>query len=162
LEFYVELTLQIKKRFDFEDKFLKFASLFRPMTATSGRILTISEFTNLFPVLQHLNIDKVNEEWQLLSEVDELKSCNDSSFWEKLPRMKNDLGEPMFLNLFEVVKCILILPHSSASAERTFSKLFIIKTDKRNRLKIETISNILSIKEYISFNSKGQKFGNMC
>lgn len=44
------------------------------------------------------------------------------------------------------------LPHSSASAERKFSSLNLIKTDIRSNLDISTVENIMFCKEPIDKN----------
>jgi hypothetical protein len=145
LDFYVELCVQIKKRFNFQDKILLYASLFTPSVVRSGNIFSISEFQNLA-----VDVDEVNREWQLLSDIDLLTNCDDlSDFWTKVATMKNQIGEPMFNNLMTVVKLILSLPHSSAVAERVFSQLSMIKNRLRNRLAITTCSYILALKENI-------------
>jgi hypothetical protein len=145
LDFYVELCVQIKKRFNFQDKILLYASLFTPSVVRSGNIFSISEFQNLA-----VDVDEVNREWQLLSDIDLLTNCDDlSDFWTKVATMKNQIGEPMFNNLMNVVKLILSLPHSSAVAERVFSQLSMIKNRLRNRLAISTCSYILALKENI-------------
>ncbi|CAH1379253.1 unnamed protein product [Tenebrio molitor] len=130
LDFYVELCLQIRNRFNFQDKVLEYATVFRPSVARSGDILAISDFKNLFPNLTDIDVDLINQEWQLLSETDLLtKDCDDiSDFWAKVAIIKNELGNLMLPNLLIIVKYILSLPHYSAAAERVFSQLSLIKT----------------------------------
>lgn len=155
LDFYIELCQQIKTRFNLGDKHLKFAELFNPQKVLSGQILSISEYESLLPNLAHLDVDKVNSEWQLLSEIENRDNLlNDSvmDFWKKVGELKNDLGELLFANVFEVAKCVLSLPHSSASAERVFSQLSLIKNARRNRVKVSTCSQILSVNQHLALN----------
>jgi hypothetical protein len=99
-----------------------------------------------------VDVDKVNNEWQLLGENDLLKQYANTDltlFWKKVAETKNELGELMFGNLMEIVKCVLSLPHSSAAAQRMFSQLPLNKTKLRNRLNITTMSNIMAVKQNI-------------
>ncbi|CAH1099559.1 unnamed protein product [Psylliodes chrysocephalus] len=150
LSFFIELANQIKQRFNFEDQHLKYAANFCVKTAMSGEIKSIAVFSILFPDID-LDVEAVNTEWQMLSETDLGISNNDSCsldfFWEKVSKAKNSLDEFMFPNLIKVVKIILSLPHSSATAERVFSELNLIKTSIRNKLLVKTCSAILNVKD---------------
>jgi hypothetical protein len=56
----------------------------------------------LFPNLA-VDVDEVNREWQLLSDIDLLTNCDDlSDFWTKVATMKNQIGEPMFNDCCEI------------------------------------------------------------
>ncbi|XP_023310301.1 zinc finger protein 862-like [Anoplophora glabripennis] len=149
LAFYVELSTQIKNRFNFSDKYLIFASNFAPTVVKSQKIRSIATFVNLFPQVQ-CNIEDVNTEWQILNEQDLTNFSNDiAEFWCAVFKLKNTLNEPMFPNLSKVVQVILTLPHSSAAAERGFSQLSLNKSKFRNRLHIKTCAAILIVKDYI-------------
>jgi hypothetical protein len=143
LDFLIELSRQIKCRFDFDDKYLKFAVQFNPSVATSGTIMSIADWSNLFPYLK-LDLESVNIEWQMLSELNlPLNKTDINTFWKQVNKTTNALGKPMFLNSMILTKVILCLPHSSAAAERVFSQLSLMKSPIRNRLAITTGSNIL-------------------
>lgn len=45
---------------------------------------------------------------------------------------------PIIQNLFKIISCITV---TTASAERSFSKLKLIKTDLRNKMAIERLTN---------------------
>lgn len=151
LSFYIELSNQIKKRVNFNDKHLIFARNFLPSVVKSKKTRSIATFINIFPQIQ-CDIESVNSEWQLLSEQDNLNDFSDNiaEFWNSVSKLKNTLNEQMFPNLMEVVKTILTLPHSSASAERGFSQLSLNKNKLRNRLDVKTCAAILIVKDYIS------------
>lgn len=124
LDFYIELCVQIKKRFDFEDPHLIYASNFTPEKVLSGEILSIADCKNLYPILD-IDIEEVNSEWQLLPELEAVKSISDKDlidFWKSVPKIKNGLDKPMFPNLIKIVQFVLCLPHSSAACERAFSE----------------------------------------
>lgn len=145
LSFYIELCIQIRKRFNFEDDCLKLLSKFQPQIAMSGKIPSIIEASKFFKKTV-TNIEKLNNEWRLLPEISYLKSFENlpfNEFWVNVFEMKNELQEEMFPNLNKLIKAVMCLPHSSASAERIFSKLNMIKTDLRNRLSVETCNSIM-------------------
>lgn len=148
LSFFIELTTQLKERFDFNDIHLKYASNFTPTNATAGKILSIANFVNLFPSVE-IDIESANAEWLLLNEMsnDFDGNLDITSFWKKVNCTKNELGEFMFLNLMKIVKVILALPHSSAAAERAFSNLTLVKSKLRNSLLISTCAAILLVKD---------------
>lgn len=157
LAFYVELTSQLKKRFNFNDKYLLFASKLSPSAVKEKKVSSLASFINLFPHIP-CDIEDVNTEWQLLKEQDLTNFSNDpAEFWEAIFNIKNSLNEQMFPNVSKLVKIILTLPHSSAAAERGFSQLSLNKSKLRNRLSIKTCSSILIVKDYIkiTFNNVG-------
>ena len=51
-------------------------------------------------------------------------------------------------NLAKFFFRLCLIPHANTSSERTFSNN-LIKTEKRNRLKCETIQSIIRVKEYV-------------
>ncbi|KYN16890.1 hypothetical protein ALC57_10869, partial [Trachymyrmex cornetzi] len=59
-------------------------------------------------------------------------------------------NEMVFPKLFEFTTAILSLPHSSATTERIFSNLNLIKTKLRNRLHIQLCSALLHVKEILN------------
>jgi hypothetical protein len=76
LDFYIELSHQIKQRFKFNDKTLNFAKKFNPISVCSGEYNSISESLQIFPHL-HLNLEHLEMEYRLLSETEHLKKIND-------------------------------------------------------------------------------------
>ncbi|KAJ8913072.1 hypothetical protein NQ315_006573 [Exocentrus adspersus] len=136
LEFYTELASQIKKH-----------------KALSGEIGSISLYAEkYFPQLVD-DIEKLNSEWRLLADLNELKTMDKSdieAFWSNIFSLKNQLNELMFPHLKKSMQGLLSLPHSSAAAERRFSQVTLLKTKLRNRLEIETLDTILHTKELIN------------
>jgi membrane-bound lytic murein transglycosylase MltF len=58
--------------------------LHRLLYVLVSNVFSISEFQNLFPNLA-VDVDEVNREWQLLSDIDLLTNCDDlSDFWTKV------------------------------------------------------------------------------
>lgn len=150
LEFYIELSLQIKQRFPFNDEKLKFLEKFSPEICLSGEVISIaSDATNIFPSITG-DIGILDSEWRLLADTTELKSKKNLDlyeFWCHIFQMKNSMDSMMFPALSNLMMAILSLPHSSAAAERIFSQLNLIKTKSRNRLEVKTCDAILHAKE---------------
>lgn len=69
---------------------------------------------------------------------------NAETFWYKVGTLKNHFNEYLYKNLYEFVANIMTFPHSSASAERVFSKLALMKNKLTNRLKVTTCESMLS------------------
>lgn len=152
LEFYIELSQQIKKRFNFSDDVLNFLKILDPKVAVSGDVPSIA-VTSLqyFPNLVD-NIENLNSEWRLLADVSELKKydlTDAENFWSHVFKMKNQLDQPMFPSITIFIQGLLSLPHSSAAAERQFSQVSLLKTKIRNRLEVLTLDDILHTKELL-------------
>lgn len=64
-------------------------------------------------------------------------------FFYKLSLEKDYSNECIFSDLCNFVLNVLALPHSSASCERQFSKVNLIKTKSRNRLITATINGLM-------------------
>ncbi|KAK0073952.1 hypothetical protein PV326_012906 [Microctonus aethiopoides] len=62
--------------------------------------------------------------------------------WAELLKSEYSPGAPVFDNLKILVDLVLILPHSNAEAERTFSNVTDIVTKKRNRIGSDTVAVI--------------------
>ncbi|KAF9408115.1 hypothetical protein HW555_012089 [Spodoptera exigua] len=71
---------------------------------------------------------------------------NVEEYWNKILKMTDGTGEPMFPNLKEIIKVLLVLPFSNACVERVFSQLKLIKSDQRNRLNTDTIAALMATK----------------
>lgn len=150
LQYYQIICDQIVSRFNFEDNKLSILKYLDPkvikMQKDFSYFSLISEYPNFT-----LHPEKVIEEYKLL----EIKAQDSSfkiyfeindieKFWFEVGNLKNQLEEFLFKNLYDFVIKILILPHSSACAERIFSKLTLIKNKLTNRLKVETCNSMLS------------------
>lgn len=105
----------------------------------------------MYPILD-VDIEKANTEWQIPFEVDTVQSMSEEDlleFWKTVARMKNSMGQPMFPNLIEVVKFVFTFPHSSATCERAFSELNLVKTKTRNKLLMKTCEAVMQIKDQV-------------
>lgn len=74
LEFYIELSIQIKKRFNFCNPVLNFLKDLNPEVAVSGEMASIiSPATKYFPGLVK-DVEQLNAEWRLLADLIEVKN----------------------------------------------------------------------------------------
>lgn len=153
LSFYSELCNQIKNRFLFSNSALEVLKVFNPDVSKSGNIPSLVKILNNFPKLKDvINKEHLNLEWRSIPDVKDLENVEDlEEFWFSIINKKCSLTqEILYPNLKEVIKYIFALLHSSASAERIFSQLSLIKTRVRNRLLISTCENLLHAKYYIN------------
>lgn len=145
----MELCVQIRQRFDFNDHILKFFSNFTPEKAISGDVLSIVKICSYFPSID-VDVEELNTQWRLLPEFEDLKNISVlgfEQFWSHIINCKNKLNVPMFSNLTKVNKCVMCIPHSSVCAKRIFSQLNNIKTKLRNKLEVKTCDNIFHCKD---------------
>lgn len=153
----VELCVQIKKRFPLEeDGVLAQLTIIDPKVALSPlrNVKSIVQLAVHFPTLvKEQDLDDLQEQWQdLLHAKASLQNLNLSptSFWQELLEVKDGNNEPKFSTLATFMRDLLALPHSSATAERMFSKINIVKTKHSNRLITETVANRMLAKQAVA------------
>ncbi|KAF9406804.1 hypothetical protein HW555_012943 [Spodoptera exigua] len=100
---------------------------------------------------QYQVLENLHKEWKKHAFLDfsELNMSPDlpvEEYWNKILKMTDGTGEPMFPNLKEIIKVLLVLPFSNACVERVFSQLKLIKSDQRNRLNTDTIAALMATK----------------
>lgn len=153
LDFYIELCLQIRQRFQFDNILLNSLSNLEPIKALSGEVTSIVTLIEQIPSISESEYENINIEWIQLADIenkDYLKDLDFEEFWEKIMYLKDSCNQPMFPLLTKLLRHILCLPHSSAAAERIFSQLNLIKTKLRNRLSIKTCNALLLSRELIA------------
>lgn len=162
LEFYLELTAQIFKRFNFDDSFLKSLKFIDPQIVMSGRTSEImfTPLINTFPdIINDENIQTFDDEKRTIENLNFSEMFNIGEdipvefFWSNVLKLRNMNGQIMFPIMSKLVSAILSLPHSSAAVERVFSQINLNKTKQRNALKVKTLSGILHTKNYLKMNS---------
>ena len=108
----------------------------------------------MFPnLISENDLQTLDNEWRLLRNIELVVSDEEKHnvelFWNKIEQMRNGDDTPAFPTLCNFMFNLLTLPHSSATCERIFSKLKLIKTDTRNKLENQTICGILQTKDLI-------------
>ena len=150
-KFLIILCSEIRKRFHFEDNsIISYLSSLDPKEALSkGRKMkNISLLANNFPMLIPADkLDKLEDEWRellvLKAEITDLVELEPPQFWLSVGKLKNCREDQVFPLLSNFMADLTVLPHSSASAERVFSQVNLVKTKKTNRLTVRTTANRL-------------------
>lgn len=148
LNFYLELAEQIKSRFDFKNYDLKNLCIIQPQQVLSQPIMPLLlSFSHLIKC----DIELLSLQWKQiqLSKIEFNPEDDLNDYWIKISKIKNAAGEYCFKDLTNFIFDLLILPHSSATAERKFSEFALIKTKLRNKLELKTINNIMLAKELL-------------
>lgn len=130
----------------------------------STNIFSKGGMPSILPILQAFPFNVASEEvlnaqWRALIILDkniinEKVDKDISKFWLNLMKEENILEQNCFKELSEYMLTLLILPHSSAAAERQFSEMNIIKSKARNRLKVKTVENLMLCKSLLDKNQK--------
>ena len=63
-------------------------------------------------------------------------------------KLQNGLGQPKYLNLFDIMTNVISLPHPSACVKRTFSQVKAVKTKKTNKLTANTARDRILAKQH--------------
>lgn len=150
LTFYQSICDEILYRFDLNNKKLNYVKVLDPLYIKSSDDINYGDIVTEFKEI-------INNPEDFIYELKLLESkSNDKSytklfditkveeFWYKVGNLKNNLNEYMYPNLFQFAVYVLTLPHSSACAERVFSKLNLMKNKLTNRLKVQTCHSMLA------------------
>ena len=154
--FLVQLCLQIKKRFPFEeDCVIALMKNIDPKVAISPhRSTCITSLAVHFPmIVKEDELDSLEDEWQGLMHAKETVqnlTQTPTAFWSELQKVKDGNNMVKFGVLSRLMCGLLALPHSSACVERIFSQVNIIKTKHSNRLLATTVANRLLAKQAIA------------
>ncbi|KAG5895941.1 hypothetical protein JTB14_016343 [Gonioctena quinquepunctata] len=115
---------------------------------------SIADLHYFFPKICPNNITELDREWRMLRNVDlsfdQNKIPDVIDFWKHVHELRNGDESQTFPTLCELVKKLLCLPHSSATVERLFSAINIMKTKLRNRISTTTIKGVLHTKSEIT------------
>ncbi|VEN44313.1 unnamed protein product [Callosobruchus maculatus] len=105
----------------------------------------------IIPLLHFFNkspsdIEIIEGQWEKIHLI-KWQNINDTcEFWYEVLQYKDSDNVHIFKELAEFTLSILSLPHSNAEVERLFSMMNIVKTKLRNRLSLQTLNAILSIR----------------
>lgn len=153
----------MKKRYDFSERNITSKlSWFNPrqaLTIDSKRpvmiVNLIEELPCIVPSKDVDLIQNIDDQWRKLPFATfPAVWLNEpiDKFWLKI-REKMDISrEKEFYNIGQFVLDLLVLPHSSASCERVFSKVNLIKTKMRNKLITKTLNGLILSSQHIAEN----------
>ncbi|XP_063230874.1 uncharacterized protein LOC134535624 [Bacillus rossius redtenbacheri] len=153
LEFFIEAASQIYKRFDFGNVLLKEFEILDPKCVIQKKLRSIAHLACKFPnIVADDMIQSLDTEWRLLRnhEFTFDENISTEEFWLYVKNLKTGDGSPMFPNLIAFIEALLCLPHSSATVERIFSTVNIMKPNQRNSLSTETLIGLLHTKRMLS------------
>lgn len=122
LNFYIECTHQIYKRFPFKSEFisqLKILQFIDPKNM--NKIISIAPAAIHFKDLLNLSIKELDNEWRLLRNYENLsREDNFLTFWKNVNSIENGDGTKTFSNVCTLVSMILSLPHSKCNSGENF------------------------------------------
>lgn len=144
-KFLLLLIKQLQQRLPSNIHILQNMSMFNInecLNAIKPNILSLAEiFIN-----DGETLTKVDFQWKKIHTVQWKEKLNTSSFWIEVASYKDAIGENPFEDLVNLAFKFLSLPHSNAEVERLFSQMNLIKTKLRNRMHINKLNDILTIK----------------
>ncbi|KYN21890.1 hypothetical protein ALC57_05732 [Trachymyrmex cornetzi] len=154
---YTESTNQEYRRFPLQQlKYIAVLNFLNPHVIQERTLPIIAHVYPHFPLLveesEHNVIDNEWRQLRVYAKQDEfdVKCSSVSESWEKISTLKKGDSSLLCAKLSDFARKLLTLPHSSASVERIFSDVKLILTDRRNRLKTETLVVILHAKRTVS------------
>lgn len=113
---------------------------------------SVAQLVRAFPdLVANLDVGLLDVEWRSVIQQEFVSPDIDvEQFWAEIFELKNALGEFVYPSLESFVGAILSLPHSSACAERIFSRVSLIKNKLRNRLEVPTVNSIMLSTELLN------------
>lgn len=163
-DFYMELTSDIAKRFDFRDPLYTIIPIVDPTEAQKCTLKSLAPVLKRFPILEEfVTAQNLDDEWRAHAMLDftqhGLDAGNDvESYWGKAFGLKSVTGQEMFPKLKIVIQFLLVLPFANASVERKFSDLKNIKSANRNRIHTDTIVSLMTTRDTIKKQGGSVKF----
>lgn len=118
-----------------------------------GQEKSISKLAVNFPNLIEEELDELQEQWRdLLHFSTSLGKLSKTAvrFWHEVGDIKDGNNHTKFDKLSRLMCDLMALPHFSASVERVFSQLNVIKTKQAHRLRTGTVANRLLAKQSIT------------
>lgn len=143
LDFYIEAGRQILLRFPIHNNPLEHLDILNPERVKQGGIGSIVIIVSQFKQLTIDSDFRMIDEWRLLRNSEHPETNNIVEFWTEIENKKLGDGSFAFQTLSSFVFNIYTLPRSSASAERVFSAVNLMKTKQRNALATKTIAALL-------------------
>lgn len=156
LNFYVSLCNEIKNRINFKnEKLIEITKVLDVTKIFSDDKPSIQKLGQMFSnIVKSTEVEDLILEWRLIGEFKtERTFCNIEDILNFLRKQRNRLGDEPFPTVVKLFEALLSLPHGSASAERVFSSLCIIKNKYRNNLNVSTVESLLLAKHLMKNSS---------
>lgn len=155
--FLITSCLEIKKRYDFADPILSKLNMLEKCKIK--HVITLFPLMELLPLIcdpqqDFEKIQRIDDQWRNLQNFEELPVEEELDlFYCKLGQITTFEGNYLFKDLSEFALCVLSLPHSSASCERQFSKVNLIKTKIRNKIITDTLNGTMHSSQRINLDN---------
>ena len=144
--FWVEAAIQARKRLPLDNRPIQCLGwLFPDSQSTYSEIIELAKFfPNIVPQPQLPQLKREYTEYQCTS----LGSGEGdvATHWHKVSLEKDPAGNQRFPLLTMLAKAILTVNHSNVDSERLFSQYGLSKTKHRNRLGVQVMNALLTIK----------------
>lgn len=144
---------QIYKRFPFQKcGAIKQLSDIAPKSVISKQVGSLGPLACKFPnLVDEAEMNDLDREWRLLRNTDLTGAPEDlHDFWLHVGNLKKGDETQMFPTLMTLIQKLLCLPHSSAAAERVFSRINNMKTKERSSVNTKSLVGLLHAKRQIS------------
>ena len=152
LDFYIEGASQILQRFNLSDSVLTNLKALDPQSVLMKTVPSVAPLAVQFPnLVSEKDLNEMDGEWRLLrnTELNVEPDIDAYKFWQKVGDLKKGDDSPLFPLVGNFMKKLLCLPHSSASVERVFSQVNLMKTKVRNSLSTDSLNGMLHAKKKI-------------
>lgn len=146
-EFLLFLYKQLKQRLPENVKILQNISFF----SVNHMLQPVKDIAAICEVMKFLGASETSlsrAEYQLnkIYLVNWTNKEDTEAFWNEVGEYKDASGFNPFSELFQCAISALILPHSNAEIERVFSAINYVKSKLRNKMTLELLNAILTIK----------------
>ncbi|CAH1106772.1 unnamed protein product [Psylliodes chrysocephalus] len=145
ISFLIELAKQLRQRLPENIKILNKMQYFSVTECLKPNKIPITDIATQFYDDAQI-VSKIENEWASLHLINWAETQSTEQFWIEVNNYRDASNENPFQNLVNLALRILCLPHSNADVERVFSSVSIVKNKIRNRMKLNLLNNILSIK----------------
>ncbi|XP_046581004.1 uncharacterized protein LOC124288528 [Haliotis rubra] len=116
--------------------------------AGDSSFLTFHGDAEITELAEHfdLDVDKTQLEWSQVKELfaEEVDTCSPSTILKTLTSLKPQLGD-LYPNIVKLLSIHATVILSTSEVERVFSRVKLIVTDHRNRLKVNNCSKLLMV-----------------
>ena len=145
--FLLSLFNQLKQRLPENIEILKTASVL----SVKHALQPVKDNETLPKLLKCLgaadeDIEAAQGQFMKIHLIDWTNSTDTEKFWTEVHKYRNSSGFNPFKELSEHAISMLILPHSNAHVERLFSSMNHVKSKSRNRMELQLLGSLLTIK----------------
>ncbi|KAL1501402.1 hypothetical protein ABEB36_006726 [Hypothenemus hampei] len=145
ISFLIELSVQLRNRLPENLQILEKMNRFSVTECLKPNKMPITEIALEF-FKDPLIISKIEMKWSRLHTVPWQEITNTEKFWGDVSHYKDASGENIFQELVDLSLRLLCLPHSNTDVKRIFSIMNVVKSNKRNVMKLLLLNNLLHIR----------------